>query len=194
MNLLAKHIISLKQNKVKRKGLCQAKHLTTLVVIVLLEELLVDELPEDREHQTLHTVGQDLGLQATAEQTAQTVLLDDAAEGLGVRDLLSVTLLVHLDHADRVGAGVRHGRGAETDHGTTSQLLGGLVVARQHLVEVVVHEEPRVVTHESCGGGSDGTLEESAGASSSELSHELLHTVLTLHLPMNLKIFKRMSK
>jgi hypothetical protein len=91
---------------------------------------------------------------------------------------------LYLDDTDGVGAGVRHRAGAEADHGAAGELLPGLVVAGEHLAQVVVHEKPRVVANERGSGGSQSTLEERRGTGRSELGHQLLNTVLALHLPV----------
>lgn len=58
----------------------------------LLVDLFFDRLPEHGEHEALHSVGDDLGLQAAAEQTDHTVLRDHVLHGLDVRDALRVRL------------------------------------------------------------------------------------------------------
>jgi hypothetical protein len=74
----------------------------TLLVIILLEELLVDEFPQNGKHETLHAVRDNLRLETAAEETADAILLDDTAESFRVAHILSIRLLVDLDDADRV--------------------------------------------------------------------------------------------
>lgn len=58
----------------------------------LFVDLLLDGLPKDGEHEPLHPVGHDLGLEAAPEQPDEAVLRDHVANGLDVRHALRVRL------------------------------------------------------------------------------------------------------
>ena len=94
---------------------CPQDWLVFLLVAILLEELLVNQLPQHREHQALQSVSDDLCLQSSAEQSADAVLFDNSPQCLWVADLLSVGLLVHFDHSNRVTAGITDGTRTESD-------------------------------------------------------------------------------
>jgi hypothetical protein len=153
------------------------------LLAVRLEELLVDELPQHREHEPLETVSDDLGGEAAAEEPAYTIFLYHATHDLRIAQLLRVALLVHLHHANRVAARITHGRSTETDQGGARQFADRVCSPGKMLREVIVHKEPRIVTDECGGSGGDGSLEKSRGPRNACFVEKLLDTISPFHLP-----------
>ena len=123
-------------------------------------------------------------MQSTAEQSSDAVLLDDSPQCIGIADLLRVGLLVHLDHSDRVTAGVADGTGTKSDKRRSGKLSHCVVVSWQVGTQIVVHKEPGIMTHEGGGRGGDGALEERRKSGCSEFREEFSQTVFSLYLPI----------
>lgn len=77
--------------------------------------LFVYVFPKHTEQNPLHAVGEDFGLEASAEKSQDTIGFDDVLGGLYVADLLRVGLTVDFDHPETVGDGVGSHSGAEAD-------------------------------------------------------------------------------
>lgn len=97
-------------------------HFVLAQCLFLWEEHLLELLPKNREENALHAVGKDLGLQATEHQTSNSRLLNHILDHLRIRQVLRVRLLVNLNDADRVGAGITDGRCAESHQCPTAEL------------------------------------------------------------------------
>ena len=54
-------------------------------------------------------------------------LLDDSSDGLGVRNVLGVGLLVDFDNTNGVGACVADSRRAKSDNGAAPKLANGVI-------------------------------------------------------------------
>lgn len=106
------HVLSesVKDFKSLEPGGQSITHLSFLVFFIVAEELIINVLPQHREHKTLKTIGNDLGLQTTAEKAHDAVLCNHTTNGFGIGDLLVMRLTIHLNHSNGVGACVRHCR------------------------------------------------------------------------------------
>lgn len=116
----------------------QATSQNHIRLLVALVDFLLDSLPENREQETLHTVGNDTGAQTTTKETDPTVLGNDGTDSSRVRNGDIVGLAVSLDDTDGVGDGVGDGRRDETDEGVTGELLVEFGVAGERFLEVVL--------------------------------------------------------
>mmetsp|Transcript_78160 Transcript_78160/g.168990 ORF Transcript_78160/g.168990 Transcript_78160/m.168990 type:complete len:300 (-) Transcript_78160:46-945(-) len=155
--------------------------------LFLLEPEVVNVLPQHREHESLHAVRHDLRLESPAQQTHHPVLGQHPLQSLWIGDGLLVGLLVHLDHADGVGAGVRRGGRAESDEGRPPK-SGQLVVKfRQVLVQVVVHEEPGVVADEGRRRCGQSSVPEDRRSLHFQLGNEILESIFPADLHACLK-------
>lgn len=101
-------------------------------------------LPQNTEQDSLHTIGQNLGFQTSEHEPLDTWFCNDITENLDICQLFWVGLLVNLHHTDWVGASVRYGRGAESQDGTTSQLLELCILLRDLFTQEIVSGEPTV--------------------------------------------------
>eukprot|EP00415_Alexandrium_ostenfeldii_P001187 UN1187 len=151
------------------------------VTLSSLVHELRDRLPTDREQGSLDAVGEDARAQTAAEEPCIAVLLDDQLCRLEVADGLERRLPGRLEHAQGVGATVRHRGGGETDERVADVLPECEVEGGQDLAELVVGVEPRVVADPSGGHGADCSLPESSGVLL-RLLDEALQAVLALHL------------
>ena len=141
--------------------------------LLLREENSLELLPQNAEEDSLQSVGDDLRVEASEHETVDPVLGEDVLDGYGVGDCDLGGLLVDLDDADGVGAGVGDCGAAEPDPGAPSKLLELVVLDLGVLdVEEVVGREPGVVTDERCGGGGEGAVVEDGGAGSLDLWKE----------------------
>ena len=64
------------------------------------KELFVNELPQHREHDTLRSVRDELGLQASAHEPDDTAFREHTLQCLRVADGLHIGLFVNFNHAD----------------------------------------------------------------------------------------------
>ena len=127
-------------------------------------------LPQNTEQDSLHTIGQNLGFQTSEHEPLDTWFCNDITENLDICQLFWVGLLVHLHHTDWVGASVRYGRGAESQDGTTSQLLELCILLRDLFTQEIVSGEPTVKSRtkrnkRSSVGGDTGEIKEWEGMS-----------------------------
>jgi hypothetical protein len=83
----------------------------------------LDNLPQNREKQALQAVGNDPRSQPPAEQSPDSVLLDDLLRRLQVADVSRMSLSVSLEHSKGVGGRVGNDRGREPDEGLSEKLL-----------------------------------------------------------------------
>jgi len=145
-------------------------------------DLLIEVSPENREHKTLSTVGENTSLETAAHETKDTITLNDVLHGLRVRNLLGTGLTVGLDDTNGVRDRVRDDGRAETHTSTTKKLLEGVSLHRKTSIKEVVSREPGEVTGESGSRGSESTMEEDGETVGTELVHEDGKTLGTLDL------------
>ena len=91
--------------------------------------------PENTEHQPLHPVGKQPGLQAPPQEPHHALLPQNHLGGVFLPYWLVVSLSDRLHHPHRVGDGVRDHAGSEPDARTSQQALPPLVKLRQHLLQ-----------------------------------------------------------
>mmetsp|Transcript_3840 Transcript_3840/g.7739 ORF Transcript_3840/g.7739 Transcript_3840/m.7739 type:complete len:212 (-) Transcript_3840:322-957(-) len=138
-------------------------------------------LPANGEESPLDAVGEDPRAQATAEEPCVALLLNDLLCRVEVADGLHRRLAGRLQHAQGVGAGVRDSGRGKADDGVADVLPKLELEGRQHLAQLVVGVEPRVVAHPSRGHGTNCTLPERCGVLLG-LLNEALQAVFALHL------------
>jgi hypothetical protein len=117
-------------------------------------------LPENGKENTLQTIGQNLGLQTTEKEAPHARFLQYIAHNLAVGQLIWMGLLVHLDDPDGIGARVTDSGTAETENGTTTKFLELIVLLRDLFTQIVVGEEPWVVTDKGGRCRSEGAIVE----------------------------------
>mmetsp|Transcript_31177 Transcript_31177/g.101544 ORF Transcript_31177/g.101544 Transcript_31177/m.101544 type:complete len:307 (+) Transcript_31177:81-1001(+) len=136
------------------------------------EHQLVDILPQHGEEQALQPIGHQARLEPPSEQPRDAVLAHHQPHSIRIGDALRVRLLGGLDDADGVGGGVADQGREEADGSAAAQLLQRRVWVRQLLVQVVVREEPWVVSHQRSARGGQSAVEEHSGARSADLAHQ----------------------
>eukprot|EP00976_Prorocentrum_cordatum_P108815 1194914-Prorocentrum_minimum.AAC.3 len=150
-------------------------------------ELLLNRLPEDREHHRLADVRQEARLQPTPKEPGEPVLLDHALDGSDVAKVgVAARLLQRLNHAQRVGDCVRHGRGADADRSVTRQLHLALRLGNLGLKEVE-GDEPRVVPDPVGSKVGASTIVQHANAALGNLLLQHGECGVALHLESGLK-------
>ena len=95
--------------------------------LLLSTDGVVNESPENREEESLETIGEDSSGETSPKQAHYSILRDHLLGGVYIRDGLLVSLSGGLDDTDRVGDGVADHRGSESHH-RISQQLGGEIV------------------------------------------------------------------
>mmetsp|Transcript_11097 Transcript_11097/g.30661 ORF Transcript_11097/g.30661 Transcript_11097/m.30661 type:complete len:322 (-) Transcript_11097:107-1072(-) len=155
--------------------------MSSFLRLLLWKQNLLKVLPQHGEENSLQTVGKDLGLQSAEQETLHAALGDDVAHDLRVRYLFGIGLLVDLADADAVGAGVGDGRGAETEDGTTAELAELRVLLGDAFAEVVVGEEPWVMSDEGGGCGSETSVVQGERSGCLDLVHDDAEFSCDLH-------------
>jgi hypothetical protein len=130
------------------------------VTLFLWEQGFLKVFPENGKENTLQTIGQNLGLQTTEKETPNSRFLQHIANDLAVRQLIWMGLLVHLDDTDGIGARVTDSGTAESENGTTTKFLELIVLFGDIFTQIVVGEEPRVVTDKGGRRRSEGAIVE----------------------------------
>ena len=111
---------------------CQLINPLQTIHLFLWEQNLLKLLPENREQNSLHTVGKNLGLQTTEHEPPDSRFLYHILHNLRIRQIFWMRLLVNLHDTDRVRASITDSRRAETHKSPTAEfaelsvLLGNL--------------------------------------------------------------------
>ena len=115
-------------------------------------------LPQDGKENSLQTVTENLGLESSQKESLHTRFRNNVFDNLQVGQGIWMALFVDLDNADGIGTRVTNGRRTESNQSATAQFLDAIVLLWDAYRQVVVGEEPRVVTDKGGRCSSDGSV------------------------------------
>ena len=125
--------------------LLHCSHSDQFLSTLLGKQGFLEVLPENAKQDTLQTIGKDLGFQSSEKETTNATLLQDGLDDLGIRKLIRVRLLVDLDDANRVGAGIRNGRRAKTQNGSSPEFRELRVLFGDLFRQEIVSGKPTII-------------------------------------------------
>lgn len=116
--------------------------------LFLSKEGFFKMLPQNRKENTLQTICQDFGFQPTEHQSRHTRFGQDTTKDFGIGQLIGMRLLIHLQDANRVTAGVADRGTAKSQKGSSSQFVDLRVLFGNFLRQEIVRGKPRVMSYE----------------------------------------------
>ena len=122
----------------------------SLAFLVFWKQNLLKLFPQDGKQNTLHTIGQNLGLQTTEEQSSQSTFRNHSPHNLWIGNCLRTTLLVHFHHPNGIGTGITHGTGTKSHNGSTAQFSQLGVLLWNFFTKVIVGKKPGVMSYKCC--------------------------------------------